>query len=211
MGARTTAKAKATRQALLEAGAKVIGAKGYASATMDDIVKEAGVSKGLAYYHFKNKAAMAACVMEDQLEGFLAQLEQVADCSQGGLAALEAMGSAFAHFACENQPVARFLASEMSLTTGNMIGFINSYEKRLIDLLASCIQRGIAEGGVDPNTDVEFHAVAMLGAVLTTALYFLDIQNDEGGVRLASSSRNLAEDEFAALVAQFARRTYAIA
>lgn len=43
-------KARATRALLLDAAVKVIGRKGYTGATVDEIVEEAGVSKGLAYY-----------------------------------------------------------------------------------------------------------------------------------------------------------------
>ena len=48
-------KSEQTRGRLLEAALRVISRKGYSAATVDEIVKEAGVSKGVAYYHFKSK------------------------------------------------------------------------------------------------------------------------------------------------------------
>ena len=56
MGTKRTEKACATRKQLLEAALAVIGEKGYSAATVDEIVDAAGVSKGVAYYHFKSKA-----------------------------------------------------------------------------------------------------------------------------------------------------------
>ena len=45
---RKTTKADATRRQLLDAALAVIAERGYAEATVDRIVEEAGVSKGVA-------------------------------------------------------------------------------------------------------------------------------------------------------------------
>lgn len=46
---------KVSKQNILEATAKVIAEKGLDKTSVDDIIKEAGVSKGSIYFHFKNK------------------------------------------------------------------------------------------------------------------------------------------------------------
>jgi TetR/AcrR family transcriptional repressor of nem operon len=43
------------RDKLLEAAMHVVRAKGYAAATVDDICKEAGVTKGAFFHHFESK------------------------------------------------------------------------------------------------------------------------------------------------------------
>lgn len=50
---RTKEEAEVTRDKLLSAALKVFSKKGYATTTLDDIAKEAGVTRGAIYWHFK--------------------------------------------------------------------------------------------------------------------------------------------------------------
>src|SRR5258707_5257617 len=43
---------------ILDAALKVFAAKGYAAARMEDIAREAGVTKGTIYLYFENKEAV---------------------------------------------------------------------------------------------------------------------------------------------------------
>ena len=54
-----------TRQRLLDAGAKVLPAHGYAAARVDDIVGVAGVSHGSFYRYFENKDDFFRVLAED--------------------------------------------------------------------------------------------------------------------------------------------------
>ena len=56
----TTATAQQdSKTKLLDAALKVIRAKGYAAATVEDICSEAGVTKGSFFHHFKTKDDLA--------------------------------------------------------------------------------------------------------------------------------------------------------
>jgi TetR/AcrR family transcriptional repressor of nem operon len=60
---------------LLDAAMHVIRAKGYAGTTVDDICREAGVTKGSFFHHFRSKdelAVAAAGHFSDMAEGFFA-------------------------------------------------------------------------------------------------------------------------------------------
>ena len=52
---RTKEDAEQTREDIFRSGIKVFARKGYAAATMNDIAREAGVTRGAIYWHFKNK------------------------------------------------------------------------------------------------------------------------------------------------------------
>lgn len=60
-----------TRLLILETALKAFAEKGYASASISYIAKEAGISKGLSYHYFKNK--------EDLLVGIFEMLAGMAD------------------------------------------------------------------------------------------------------------------------------------
>lgn len=53
---RTKEEAAVTRSAVLKAALTVFSRKGYAAATLDDVAKAAGVTRGAIYWHFKSKA-----------------------------------------------------------------------------------------------------------------------------------------------------------
>ncbi|MET9736368.1 ScbR family autoregulator-binding transcription factor [Streptomyces sp. NPDC006458] len=64
-----------TRRAVLEAAAVVFAEHGYTAATVADILKTAGVTKGALYFHFDSKEALAKGVLELQTAQALPEQE----------------------------------------------------------------------------------------------------------------------------------------
>jgi len=58
-------RAKLTRQHLLDAARRVFGEGGYAGATVDDVARAAGCSKGAYYFHFATKEDALLALAED--------------------------------------------------------------------------------------------------------------------------------------------------
>lgn len=113
MGTKRTEKACATRKQLLEAALAVIGEKGYSAATVDEIVDAAGVSKGVAYYHFKSKAVMAESILEEGIGGLIEGFERIAAEAPTAPEALTGMVELFATSIFENKAFGRFFVSEL--------------------------------------------------------------------------------------------------
>jgi AcrR family transcriptional regulator len=59
------------RQQILLAAIKLLGTKGYANMSINDIVAESGISKGGIYWHFKNKDAIIEAVFVSILDAQL--------------------------------------------------------------------------------------------------------------------------------------------
>ena len=177
MGTRRTEKACATRRQLLDAALEVIGEKGYSAATVDEIVEVAGVSKGVAYYHFKSKAAMAESILEDGIGRIVAGFECIAAEAPTAADALTGMIELFASGIFENKAFGRFFVSELWREGRVWSDAMRGYERRLLDVLEGQIARGQREGCIRPEIDPAFEAVALVGMVLTGALYHL---GDEG-------------------------------
>lgn len=64
MARKTKEAAEATRDAILDAAATVFLKKGVAKAGLEEIAKEAGVTRGAVYWHFKNKVDIFAALHE---------------------------------------------------------------------------------------------------------------------------------------------------
>ena len=62
--ARKRLTAEARRAEILDAASAVFSARGYHAASIDDIAREAGVSKALIYEHFSSKQELHADLVE---------------------------------------------------------------------------------------------------------------------------------------------------
>ncbi len=62
------------KQELIEAAVKEFGEKGYENASLNNILKQTGISKGTFYYHYKNKEdlymALIGFLIEEKLTFF---------------------------------------------------------------------------------------------------------------------------------------------
>lgn len=56
---------------MLDAAAAVFAERGYAAATVSDILKAAGVTKGALYFHFDSKEALARGILQAQVAQIL--------------------------------------------------------------------------------------------------------------------------------------------
>jgi AcrR family transcriptional regulator len=61
---RRLAQGDATRAALVRAAREVFGERGYAEASVDEVVARAGVTKGAVYHHFEGKEDLFRAVFE---------------------------------------------------------------------------------------------------------------------------------------------------
>ena len=74
--------ADARRRAILLAAAKVFSEKGYWRATLEDIAREMGTTKGLFYYYFKSKEEIYTEIMLTSARDSLSRVEAAA--GEGG-------------------------------------------------------------------------------------------------------------------------------
>jgi AcrR family transcriptional regulator len=62
---RTAEEAAGTRAALVVAARRLFTEPGFAAATLDDVARQAGVTRGAFYHHFADKEALFAAVFEE--------------------------------------------------------------------------------------------------------------------------------------------------
>lgn len=73
------ARARATVEAMLDAAAHILGARGWAGITTNAVAETAGVSIGSLYQYFPNKLALVEAVRRRHLDEVLAVLRAAAD------------------------------------------------------------------------------------------------------------------------------------
>jgi TetR/AcrR family transcriptional regulator, transcriptional repressor for nem operon len=62
---------RSTREAILTAARRLMGAHGYRNTSLDDVLRESGVGKGNFYYHFRSKEELGYAILDQLVEGFL--------------------------------------------------------------------------------------------------------------------------------------------
>lgn len=71
-----------TRGALLRVARALFTDKGYAATATEDIVQQAGVTRGALYHHFRDKEELFQAVFEDAERGLVETVRTAADSAQ---------------------------------------------------------------------------------------------------------------------------------
>ena len=87
---RNAARGEATRAQLIAIATRMFADRGYEEASIEAVLREAGVSRGSLYHHFASKEALFEAVAEDVETSVGAQTLAAARGSEGPVAALRA-------------------------------------------------------------------------------------------------------------------------
>lgn len=162
------------RQQILLAAIKLLGTKGYANMSMNDIVAESGISKGGIYWHFKNKDAIIEAVFVSILVAQLAFIEaQLAGTDPAEDRLRRIFG--IAHLVEEEStpPPLEFyaLAARDAALMEQVRRYVHIYQERI----AQVIQQGIDSGEFAP-VDPRMTALNLLSILEGVLLIGLTVQ-----------------------------------
>jgi AcrR family transcriptional regulator len=161
-------RSEATRAALLGAGRRLFAERGYGAVGTEEIVREAGVTRGALYHHFDGKRELLDAVYE-QLEAELAQ--ELADSLVPGASVLETLragGEAFLDHCLEPE-----VQQIVLLDAPAVLGWERWREigaRYGLGLISALVTAGIEAGEIEPQP-VEPLAHALLGALDEVAMY----------------------------------------
>lgn len=177
---RTKEEAAITRTRLLDAALESFHTKGYAATTLDDIARQAGITRGAIQWHFGNKAELYnALIRESYQEAAMAFKETYASVGTPlqklrlillkwlGYAEEDAKFRATLELMMLKTEVSPELAGGMQEKThGNQV---------TISFFADLIRQGIQVGEVRPEVHPEVAATAALGLINgITAVWLID-------------------------------------
>jgi AcrR family transcriptional regulator len=150
------------RAEILDAAEQVAAAGGLESLTMEQVAREARLSRGLLYVYFKDKDDLKAGICERALIGLHARFRSVVNMTQSGLDRVLAMGRAYVDFAASSplqfEILARFEATDVSTTDAgsNHLACLEA-GAQVHALLTDALEVGMGDGSVarsagSPNT-----------------------------------------------------------
>ena len=192
---RTKEEAAITRESVLKAALAVFGCKGYSAATLKDVAREAGVTRGAIYWHYGSKAELFIA-LETKYSARSGEMVRMAAAEGGGLAAI--LRRVFVRLleAVENDPELRSVM-ELSLFKTEHTYELAAAEKQNRDNglatlteITAAMRAGIAAGELRHNLDPVEAARGYLA--LQNGIIYLWLQ-DPQAFSLKKSAGPLAE------------------
>jgi len=98
----------ATTEAILKAGRRLFGERGFAATTIDDIADAARVAKGAVYHHFATKEAVFAEVFDQVSRALVQEIDRAVRNEKDVLAAMVA-GTQHYFAACAKGPTGQII------------------------------------------------------------------------------------------------------
>lgn len=178
---------EATRAALIAAARTLFAQRGYAGVATEQIVREAGVTRGALYHHFDGKSELLAAVYEQIEEEIAARLGESVAPGAGALETLEAGAQLFL-----DQCLEREVQQIVLLDAPAVLGWERWREigaRYGLGLIAALLHAGI-EAGEIRRQPVDPLAHALLGALDEIAM-LVARAGDPAAVR-AQASETLA-------------------
>ena len=134
--------------------------------TTSVIAKRMGVTQGALFRHFSSKERLWQAVMEWVAERLLKRIEQAAAGAGSPLDALEAMFMAHVAFVTEHPGVPRLLFGELQKAESTAAKrMAQTLIRRYGERLQALLERGRADGALDPELDTRAAATAFIGAL----------------------------------------------
>ena len=159
-----------TLDRLFTAAIELFGERGYAGATVDDIVERAGVAKGTVYYHFRSKSELVSALLDDGLRRLAASFRSELEGAQGGAASLRALVHAELAYIERYQAFSKLVMSEMWRADRDWRDNLRTLREEYVAVFAGVLSRGVAAGEFRADLDVQSTASTLFGMIATAAL-----------------------------------------
>lgn len=160
--AREARKAR-TRGRILEAARRVFARQGYHGTLMDQVAREAGLSKGALYVHFPSKEELFLALLDDAAATLVDRVTSAIATACGGRqkvqAALEAAAAAFE----ENEDLTRLFLLESVGASPRVEEHRWQLRAALTALVQAYLDEAVADGDLPPQ-DTALAAAVWMGA-----------------------------------------------
>jgi AcrR family transcriptional regulator len=182
------------REQILEAATSVFARYGFHKARMDDIVEEAGLSKGAVYWYFDSKDEIIAEILERFLKRELNNLQFFLDERKSAGTRLKEIAQ---HLAGEFEKMAELMPIAYEFYAAatreeKIRQSINAYFDDYHQLLRGLIRQGIQEGefrDVDPDQVATSLIALFEGLILLWVIGALDMDSCSISNRAQSALR----------------------
>ncbi len=191
---------------MLQAALHVFSRKGFAASTLDDIAKEAGVTRGAIYWHFQGKAELYLTLLAEGSQKPFQLLDEIASAEYSPGEALRQLFMRFLHSIEEDEAFQAItelllLKSEPGIVDAKAEGMAQKYQgaTAFAQQLEQILRRGIVSGEFRADLDVQVTALAFNALINGVILVWLQSSKTFSLKQIAAA---LAETYFKGILAQ---------
>ncbi len=161
-------------QQMLSAARALFAERGYAAVTMEDVAKEAGITKPLLYNYFGNKERLYLACMQPAAEGLIATVVEAITGTANATEALDAGLRSFFAFLAEDRAAWRVLFDETLPRGAEVAVRVGEYRERITQLVAQALLAQLPESHrAKASNEVSALSSAVLGAAEALGRWWL--------------------------------------
>jgi AcrR family transcriptional regulator len=164
---------------LLAVARRVFGRKGFHGVSMDDVAKEAGVTKPILYDHFSSKEALYLSLLDVDAEALEDRIRSALSAPTGNRERIRQSFQAYFDFVDEHAEGFRLLMQETVGAEDEFRSKVGQVRERIFKEVSDLIVRE-SKGRID-RADADTVALGLVGMVETVA------RRDPGGPKPARS------------------------
>jgi len=179
-----------TRRQILEAAQRVFSEKGYHGASMDDVARASGTSKGALYFHFSSKEELFHALVEEFAQILAEEVARAIKRERGAVAKVEAALRTVLENASRHRQLAKIVLVEWN-------GLGPAFAERrfrlrsfMADLIKAQLDEAVQEGRI-PSLDTTITAYAWLGAINEVVVRWLHTGEPEPLLAVLPTLRTL--------------------
>ena len=158
------------RELLFQAALRLIGERGYAGASVEEIAARAGVAKGVVYYYFDSKAALAEQLIDTGLRLLASKLEEVLSEDLTPDEAIRALAYQQLRLVNRERDFAKFLLSEMWHDDRQWRETLDKRIQDIVEIYLGVIKRGQELGSFRTDMNTQFVASTLSSSILAGGL-----------------------------------------
>ena len=143
---------------MLDAGERIFGARGFRSASMDEIAEASGITKALLYQYFGSKEGLYEACLERGRARLFEQLQAVAEKAASPVERLRAVVAAYFDYIEEHRGSAWLLYADASMDA------VNEMRRRNAEVIAALIEGDV--GGADGDGAARREDMELLGHLI---------------------------------------------
>lgn len=164
---KTSARPESCREEILRAATRLFARRGYAGASIQDIVDAARVTKPALYYHFASKAALYRALVDHALDGRYQLMQAAAQRAGTAAGRLTAIATALFEFAQEHQELSRLTLAALFAAPEEVPASVRNLAKaqRNFDFIRELVTAGQRAGELTREFTAEQLAFAVFGQV----------------------------------------------
>jgi TetR/AcrR family transcriptional regulator len=183
---RSAVVAEETRELILQAAEIEFANRGFARARLEDIAEPVGITRAAIIYHFGDKKALYAAVLEATFKALAGRIRAALETDAPPAERIEGLIGAWVDYAAERPTLARLFMREVADSPRELPPELRQLVDPMFSVVTEGIERGQSEGAfrkVDPALVVSVLAGATVWFVTNAPLL--------GG----EESRRLAREE----------------